>query len=249
MSLPVIDTPTFKMSLMSVKEPISYRPFLVKEEKLLLMAMEGGEEKDIIDTTKQIINNCILNGNVNAEDLPLFDLQMALLKIRSKSVGDKLELMLKHPEEKNSNGESCDNASRMNILLSDIKIKVDDDHTKQIKLTDTITIEMKYPTMDAYYRLVEIENSSANASAVEELFSVVIDCIDNIYSGEETFNASDYTKEDMDNFISSLTSDQFEKLKAFFHTMPALIHDVEWTCSKCKCKEKQTLNGIGDFFL
>ncbi len=248
MSLPVIDTPTFKMSLMSVKEPISYRPFLVKEEKLLLMAMEGGEEKDIIDTTKQIINNCLLSKNVNAEHLPLFDLQMALLKIRSKSVGDKLELMLKHPEEKNSNGESCDNASRVNMLLSNIKINVDDNHTKQIKLTDTITIEMKYPTMDAYYRLTEIENN-VNASAVEELFTVVGDCIDNIYSNEETFNASDYTKEDMDNFINSLTSEQFEKLKVFFHTMPALTHDVEWTCSKCKCKEKQTLNGIGDFFL
>ncbi len=248
MSLPRIEAPTFTMNLRTVKDPITYRPFLVKEEKLLLMAMEGGDQEDIVRTSKQIINNCLLSENVDAEKLPLFDLQMALLKIRSKSVGENIEMMIKHRDDKNSNGESCDATTKIKINLADIKLTINDKHTPIIKLTDKISVEMKYPTMDVYNRLAELENIEDN-STVEELFGVVINCIDNIYSGDEIFNASDHTKEEMNEFISSLTSDQFEKLKMFFSTMPAILHDIEFTCSKCNCQEKQTLNGIGDFFL
>jgi len=248
MSLPKIEAPTFTMNLTSIQKPVTYRPFLVKEEKLLLMAMEGGDQEEIIRTSKQIINNCILSEHVNAEVLPLFDLQMALLNIRAKSVGDVIEMMAKHPEEKNSKGESCDASTKIKIKLSDIKLTINDEHSKHINLTDNITVEMKYPTMDVYTRLDSLENSE-DASAVEELFGVIMDCIDNIYSGDEIFNASDHSKEEMDEFISSLSSDQFEKLKTFFNTMPALLHDIEFTCSKCECQEKQTLNGLGDFFL
>ena len=247
MSLPKIEAPTFTMNLTSIKKPVTYRPFLVKEEKLLLMAMEGGEQEEIVRTSKQIINNCILSEEVNAEELPLFDLQMALLNIRAKSVGEVVELMIKHREETNSNGESCDAQTKVKINLADIKLTTNDKHSKNIKLTDTITVEMKYPTMEVYNRLADMENEKT--STVAELFSIVIDCIDNIYSGEEVFNAGEYNKEELEEFISSLSSDQFEKLKLFFGTMPAILHDIEFTCSKCKCHEKQTLNGIGDFFL
>ncbi len=247
MSLPKIDAPIFTMNLTSIKDPIKYRPFLVKEEKLLLMAMEGGEQTEIVTTSKQIINNCILSENVNAEELPLFDLQMALLNIRAKSVGEVIEIMVKHPEEKNSNGESCDGSTKIKIKLSDIKITLNDKHTKNVKLTDTITVGMKYPTMEVYNRLADMEN--AETSTVEGLFDVVCDCIDNIYSGDEVFDTSEYDKEEMIEFVNSLTNEQFEKLKIFFGTMPAILHDIEFTCSKCGCSEKQTLNGIGDFFL
>ena len=248
MSLPKIEAPTFTMNLTSIKKPVTYRPFLVKEEKLLLMAMEGGEQDEIVRTSKQIINNCILSEEVNAEELPLFDLQMALLNIRAKSVGEVVELMIKHREETNSNGESCDAQTKVKINLADIKLTTNDKHSKNIKLTDTITVEMKYPTMDVYSRLADLETAE-NTSAVEELFDIIISSIDNIYSGDEVFTASEHSKEEMNDFISSLTSEQFEKLKTFFSTMPALLHDIEYTCSKCKCSEKQTLNGIGDFFL
>ena len=248
MSLPKIDAPIFTMNLTSIKDPIKYRPFLVKEEKLLLMAMEGGEQAEIVTTSKQIINNCILSENVNAEELPLFDLQMALLNIRSKSVGEVIELMVGHPEQKNSNGESCEKTTKIKVNLADIKLTINDKHSKHIQLTDTITVEMKYPTMDVYNRLADIENAE-DASAVEELFGIVTSCIDNIYSGDEVFNVSDYSKEELSEFINSLTSDQFEKLKTFFGTMPALLHEIEYTCSTCKCHEKQILNGLGDFFL
>ena len=248
MSLPIINAPIFTMNLESIKGEVKYRPFLVKEEKLLLMAMEGGEQAEIITTSKQIINNCILSENINAEQLPLFDLQMALLNIRSKSVGEVIEIMVGHPEQKNSKGESCEEAIKMKINLADIKLTINDDHSKHIKLTDTITVEMKYPTMDVYNRLADLENSE-DASAVEELFGIITSCIDNIYSGDEIFDVNDHSKEELTEFINSLTSDQFEKLKTFFSTMPALLHDIEFTCPKCNCHEKQTLNGIGDFFL
>ena len=248
MSLPTIEAPIFTMNLATVKGEVKYRPFLVKEEKLLLMAMEGGEQAEIVRTSKQIINNCIISENVDAEQLPLFDLQMALLSIRSKSVGDIIELMVRHSEGKNSKGELCDEQTRIKINLKDIKLTKNDEHSKHIKLTETITVEMKYPTMDIYSNLADLENAE-NASAVKELFDIVINCIDNIYSDDEIFTASDHSEEEMNEFINSLTSDQFEKLKIFFSTMPALLHDIKFTCSKCNCHEKQTLNGIGDFFL
>lgn len=248
MSLPVIEAPIFTMNLATVKGEVKYRPFLVKEEKLLLMAMEGGEQAEIVRTSKQIINNCIISENVDAEQLPLFDLQMALLSIRSKSVGDIIELMVRHSEGKNSKGELCDEQTLIKINLKDIKLTKNDEHSKHIKLTETITVEMKYPTMDIYNRLAEIENTE-EASAVEELFGIITSCIDNIYHNNEVFAANEHSKEEMNEFINSLTSDQFEKLKIFFSTMPALLHDIKFTCSKCNCHEKQTLNGIGDFFL
>ena len=248
MSLPTIEAPIFTMNLESVKGEIKYRPFLVKEEKLLLMAMEGGEQAEIIRTSKQIIDNCILSENIDPEKLPLFDLQMALLNIRSKSVGEVIELMVGHPEGKNNKGEICEETIKVKVNLKDIKLTKNDEHSKHIKLTDTITVEMKYPTMDVYNRLADIENTE-DASAVEELFGIITSCIDNIYSNDEVFSANEHSKEELSDFINSLTSDQFEKLKIFFSTMPALLHDIEFTCSKCNCPEKQTLNGIGDFFL
>ena len=248
MSLPVIDTPTFEMNLLSIKDTITYRPFLVKEEKLLLMAMEAGDQNEVLKTSKQVINNCILSENVNADKLPLFDLQMALLKIRSKSVGEEIEITMGHLEGKNSNKEECDGSSKITINLSDLKLTMHDKHSKHIKLTNTISIDMKYPTMDVYSHLDSIEDID-NPSAVEELFSIITDCIDNIYSDDEIFSVNDHSKEEIDDFVNSLTSDQFEKLKVFFQTMPALLHDIEFTCPKCNCHEKQTLNGVGDFFL
>lgn len=248
MSLPVIDTPVFEMNLLSIKGPITYRPFLVKEEKLLLMAMEAGDQREIITTSKQIINNCILSENVNAETLPLFDLQMALLKIRSKSVGEEIELEMRHFEGKNSNDEECDGITKIKINLSDLKLTTHDNHSKHVKLTDAISIDMKYPTMSVYHRMTAMDEVE-DASTVNELFNIIIDCIDNIYSGDEIFSANDHTKEEMNDFVNSLTSDQFEKLKTFFNTMPSLLYDIQFTCSKCHCEEKQTLNGVADFFL
>jgi hypothetical protein len=247
MSLPVIDAPTFEMNLLSIKDPITYRPFLVKEEKLLLMAMEAGDQQEIVHTSKQIINNCILSKNVNADNLPLFDLQMALINIRSKSVGEEIEIQMGHFEGKNSKDEKCDGTSKIKINLSDLKLTTNDNHSKHINLTDKISIDMKYPTMSVYNRMSVLNEN--DASAVSELFTIIIGCIDNIYSGDEIFSANEHSKEEMDDFVNSLTSDQFDKFKIFFSTMPALLYDIEFTCSKCNCHEKQTLNGVADFFL
>ena len=133
MTLPVINAPEYRLKVPSTDEEIKYRPFLVKEEKLLLMAMEGGEQAEIITTSKQIINNCILSENINAEQLPLFDLQMALLHIRSKSVGEVIEILAKHPNDKNSEGDSCEEATKIKVNLKDIKLTKNDNHSKQFQ--------------------------------------------------------------------------------------------------------------------
>ena len=139
-------------------------------------------------------------------------------------------------------------SSKIKINLSNLKLTVHDDHSKYVKLTDTISIEMKYPTMSVYNRMSAMDDVE-NASTINELFNIIIDCIDNIYSGDEIFSASDHTTEEMNDFINSLTSDQFDKLKTFFNTMPVLVYDIQFTCPKCNCLEKQTLNGVADFFL
>lgn len=246
MSLPKIDTPLFEMDLISQRGPVTYRPFLVKEEKLLLMAIEGGDENEMLRATRQIVNNCLVD-KVDVDSLPLFDLQYAMLKIRSKSVGETVDLMLKHPEEKNKNDELCDASTPVNIDISNIQITKDDKHSNIIRLTDQISIEMKYPTISVYNNLAKMNDG--NSSGVNELFNIMIGCISTIYSGDESFSASEYTKSDIEDFLGSLTSDQFEKIKLFFNTMPALLHDVSWVCKTCGCEETITLNGVGDFFL
>ena len=246
MSLPKIDTPLFEMDLISQRGPVTYRPFLVKEEKLLLMAIEGGDENEMLRATRQIVNNCLVD-KVDVDSLPLFDLQYAMLKIRSKSVGEDVDLMLKHPEEKNKNGEICDASTSVKIDISNIKITKDAEHSKIIRLTNEISIEMKYPTISVYNNLAKM--TEENSSGVNELFDIMIGCINVIYSGEESFSASEYSKQDLEDFLGSLTSEQFEKIKIFFNTMPALLHDVSWVCKTCGCEETVTLNGVGDFFL
>lgn len=248
MSLPVIDSPTFEMNLYSLKDPIIYRPFLVKEEKLLLMAMEGGNDKEILRATKQILNNCIINEDFNIETLPLFDMQYALLKIRGKSIGETIDLRLKHPKEINKKKEICNAETPVKINLSNINLTVNEEHKKYVRLTDTISVEMRYPTIEIYERLSKIEQDES-ASGVNELFHIIMDCIHTIYSGDESFSTNDYERQDLENFVGSLTSEQFNKIKEFYNTMPALLHDIKWTCKTCECDEEVTLNGLGDFFL
>ena len=241
MSLPKIDAPTFVMDLHSINKSVPYRPFLVKEEKVLLMAMEGGDQRGILNATKQIISNCILDDKINVDKLPLFDLQLALLRIRAKSVGEEAIISLLHPDGKNSKDEECDGRTQGKIHINELKIEVNENHNKNIRVNDTITVQMKYPTISAFEGLDE--------GGVDEMYNMIVDCIDNIYSGDDVFSASEYSREDLNNFVGSLSSAQFGQLKEFFDTMPSLKHDVTFTCKKCGCEEKQTLQGIGDFFL
>ena len=238
MSLPKIDAPIFTMNLTSIKDPIKYRPFLVKEEKLLLMAMEGGEQTEIVTTSKQIINNCILSENINAEELPLFDLQMALLYIRSKSVGEVIEVNLLAPDD----GET---SVPVEINVEDIKVQKSEDHTNKIQLDEKLVMEMKYPSLDEFVK----NNFDFDENVgIDKSFELICSCIGKTYNEEEVWSSSDVTKKELISFLESMNSAQFKKIEKFFETMPKLSHSVTFTNPNTEKENTVVLEGLASFF-
>jgi len=243
MALPVLNAPTHELTLTSTGETIQFRPFLVKEEKILLMALESGDEKEMIRAMKQIISSCVM-GEVDIDKLPLFDIQYLFLNIRSQSVGEKVKLHFKHPESTNSNNEKCEHVQEIEIDLKNIKPEILEGHSKKIDLTDDVGVTMTYPGFDMYDKMVALQDESA----VDVIFDIISDSIEMIYKGDEVFYAEDHTKEELVEFLNSLSSGQFNNIRNFFQTMPYLRHEFDYTCSKCGCSEHVTLTGIEDFF-
>ena len=243
MALPVLNAPTHEMTLTSTGETLQFRPFLVKEEKILLMALESNDDKEMIRTMKQIISNCIIT-EVNIEKIPLFDIQYLFLNIRSKSIGETSRLRFKHPSELNSKDEECKHIQDVEINLKDIKPKAIEGHTKKIDLTNDVGVTMEYPNLDMYDKIVALQDETA----IDAIFDIIANSVEMIYSGEDVFYAADHTKEEVLEFLNSLSSIQFNKIRTFFQTMPYLRHEFDYTCDKCSCKEHVTLTGIEDFF-
>ena len=245
MALPVLNAPTHEMTLVSNGQTIKFRPFLVKEEKILLMALESNNDGEMLNSMKQIINNCVLD-DIDVEELPLFDVQYIFLQLRSKSVGEVVELRFKHPDDKNLNGEECKHEQNVKINISDIKPSSLQGHSNKIQLTPDIGVTMKYPKIDIFRKMMLMDQN--DSSSVEAIFDIMISSIDMIYQGDEIFYKDDHSEEEMNNFLSSLTSEQFNKLRDFFQTMPYLRHEFEYKCTKCGVEQKVMLNGIEDFF-
>ena len=243
MALPVLNAPTYELTLSSSGETIQYRPFLVKEEKILLMALESGDEKEMMRSMKQIISSCVM-GEVDIEKLPLFDIQYLFLNIRSQSVGEKSILRFKHPDELNSNNEKCEHIQDVEIDLKGIKPEQLPGHNKKIDLTSDIGLTMSYPGFDMYDKIISLQDESA----LDVIFDIVSESIEMIYKGDEIFYAEDHSKEDLIEFLNSLSTLQFNKIRNFFQTMPYLRHEFDYTCEKCGCKEHVVLTGIEDFF-
>ncbi|MAG26632.1 hypothetical protein CMI47_13915 [Candidatus Pacearchaeota archaeon] len=233
MPLPVLSTPTYELTIPSSGQTVQYRPFLVKEEKILLMANEGGEASEIVRAMKQIIGNCIQNG-YNTDNMPLFDVEYIFLKLRSKSVNEFSEVGFRCPE--------CDEVNRVQIDLSSVEIFTDDAHSNKVELTNDIGLIMKYPQLDS------INMNDLQSTDVDTIFNVVSSCIDSIYQGEEIHDSGDYTKEEISEFINNLTQEQFLKIQQFFDTMPKLSHTVPYTCNKCEYDEPLVLEGLQNFF-
>lgn len=246
MTLPIINTPTYTLELISNNKSITYRPFLVKEEKILLMALEGGDEKEMIAATKNIISSCIIDSDFDINNIPLFEIQYLFLQIRSKSVGEVVEVTLKHPNGKNKEGNECDGIQTISINLSEVKPKIPKGHSKKIELTDKIGVVMKYPTMNFFEKLNKLDEQ--NEKAINAIFEVITDGIDYIYQEENVYYSNEYSKEELTNFVNNLNSKQFEKIRNFFSTMPTISHEETFKCSKCGSQEVLTLNGIDDFF-
>lgn len=236
MPLPKLVVPEYELTLPSTKETIKYRPFLVKEEKLLLTAMQMGNEKEIMSAIKTIIKNCTnLKSRVDA--LATFDIEYLFLRIRSKSVGEVSKIMVTCPDDGETEVE-------VEIDLESIEVTWPENHTNKIELTDTIGIIMKYPSLDTFVKL----NFTGESITVDDIFELSATCIDQIYDGEEIYDAKTYTKKEIIEFLENLKSDQFAKLQDFFGDMPRLEHEVEVTNPKTGAVSKIKLEGLGSFF-
>ena len=246
MALPVLNAPTHELTLTSTGETIQFRPFLVKEEKILLMALESNDEKEMMRSMKQIISNCIIE-DIDIEKLPLFDLQYLFLQLRVQSVGDIVTLRFQHSNGKNSKGEECSHVQNVDIDISKIKPESIDGHDKKIQLTNDVGVIMSYPKIDLFQKLAEIEQEQ-NPNMIDSIIDIFIDSIEMIYQGDQVFYRDDHSKEELEDFISSLNNEQFEKIRNFFATMPFIRYFGEYTCDKCGCKENIVIQGIEDFF-
>jgi hypothetical protein len=236
MTLPTLETQTYELTLPSADVKVKYRPFLVKEEKILLQAMESGNQKEIIQALKDIVSACTFE-KINAEELPTFDLEYIFLQIRSKSVGEVAKLKVLCPDDKQTYAD-------IDVDLSTIDVQVDEKHTNDILIDEEkkLGIIMKYPTLNS------MNNSLNKKLDSEVIFDVLRNSIYEIYQGEKTFKASDYSKDELQKFIDSLDSKTFNKVQSFYETMPKLMHEIEITNPKTNVKSKVVLQGLSDFF-
>ena len=236
MPLPTIVTPSYELTLPSNGKKIKYRPFLVKEEKILILAIESNSMKDISRAIKDVLKNCILTKGVKIDELPTFDIEYLFLNIRSRSVGESIDLVITCPD---------DNETKVNtqIYIDEIQVKTDKDHNPDIKLDDTYTMRLKYPSLDQFID----ENFNFDVDK-DNSFDIISSCIDMVFSDEEAWEAKDCTKKELLEFVERLNSAQFKEVEKFFDTMPQLSHEIEVENPKTKVKSTVTLEGLASFF-
>jgi len=250
MGLPTIAVPQYTLKVPSSGKEIKYRPFLVKEEKILLIAMESENQQQIINATKTIIENCVY-GDINVDNMPTFDLEYMFLQLRGKAKGEAIDLNYKCPK--------CESEIPVVINIETINVIKQDGHTDNIKLTDGLGVMMKYPNIQLQ---LDLEQQDENQSKIDTLFQTIIKCIDCIYDSENTYPAKDHTEKELIDFVESLTDNQFQKISNFFDTMPRLKHEIELNCTNkikgkgkgkenkiCGYKEPVVLEGLASFFV
>jgi len=238
MPLPKIATPTYELELPSSGETIRYRPFLVKEEKVLVIALESEDTKQITTAIKAVLKSCVLTKGIKVETLPTFDIEFLFLNIRGKSVGEELEVNVICPDD----GET---QVPVTINLDDIQVQKSDNHDNQIKLDDNIMMELKYPSLDQFIKN-NFEFDEKNA--MQQSFDLIASCIDKIYTEEEVWATADCTKKEMSEFLESMNSTQFKGIEKFFETMPKLSHTIKVTNPNTKKKSEVVLEGLASFF-
>lgn len=237
MPLPKINTPTYELVLPSNGKKIKYRPFLVREEKILIMALETEDQKQITDAVIQILSACIISRGVKLDELATFDIEYLFLNVRSKSVGETISLNITCPDDEKTNVE-------VDIDLDSIKVKKDKSHTNTIKLDDNLSLKLKYPSMKQFIE----SNFEAGEENVNNTMNVVTSCVDMIYNEEESWSASDVTKKELEDFIDQLNTKQFQSIEVFFDTMPKLTHKVKVKNPKTQVESTIILEGLAAFF-
>ena len=237
MPLPKIATPTYELVLPSSGRKIKFRPFLVKEEKILIIALESEDQKQITNAVKSILSSCILTKGIKVDKLATFDIEYLFLNIRGKSVGENIEVMVTCPDD----GKTQVPAS---INIDSIKIKTSDDHQRDIKLDDTYTLRMRYPSLNEFVNT----NFNAESVKVDDTFQLVASCIDQVYSDEESWTQEECTKKELNDFVESLNTSQFQQIEKFFETMPKLSHIVKVINPNTKVENDIKLEGLQSFF-
>ena len=238
MPLPTIVTPTYELELPSTGKKVKYRPFLVKEEKLLVLALETESTKDISTAIKTVLKNCIQTRGIKVESLPTFDIEYLFLNIRGKSVGEEVEVNLIAPDD----GET---QVPVTINIDDIKIQKSEEHTNKVKLDESLIMEMKYPSLDQF---IKSNFDFTGEPGMDQSFDLIASCIDKIYNEEEVWSTSDCTKKEVKDFLEQMNSMQFKEIEKFFETMPKLSHSVTFKNPKTKVESTVVLEGLSSFF-
>jgi len=238
MPLPKITTPTYELVLPSTGKNVKYRPFLVKEEKVLVIALESEDNKQITNAIKAVLKACVLTKGVKVETLPTFDIEYLFLNIRGKSVGEQLEVNIICPDDEETQVP-------VTIDLDDIQVEKSEEHTNKIKLDTNLMMEMAYPSLDQFIK----SNFDLNdANQMDQSFQLIASCIDKIYSEDEVWATADCTKKEVNEFLESMNSGQFKEIEKFFETMPKLSHTISVTNPKTKVKSEVVLEGLASFF-
>jgi len=237
MALPIIETATYELTLPSSDVTVKFRPFLVKEEKVLLQALESQDQKQIVQALKDIVHTCTY-GQLNVDELPTFDLEYVFLKIRAKSVGEVAKIKILCPDDKKT-------YANVDVDLNKVDVQVDDEHTNNIVIDENkkLGIIMKYPTLNSIDPTADFKKEN-----IKHLFNIIGKTIYEVYEGEKVYKASDYTKEELDAFVEGLDSKTFQKIQKFYETMPRLLHTIEVENPETKVKSNVTLSGLTDFF-
>jgi hypothetical protein len=238
MPLPTIATPTYELELPSSGQTIKYRPFLVKEEKLLVLALESESTKEISNAIKAVLKNCIQTRGIKVETLPTFDIEYLFLNIRGKSVGEEIEVNLIAPDD----GET---SVPVKINIDDIKVQTKEEHNKQIKLDDHLMMEMKYPSLEQF---IKSNFDFSGESGMDQSFELISTCIDKIYNEEEVWTTADCTKKEISDFLDQMNSVQFKQIEKFFETMPKLSHEITFTNPKTGVESTVVMEGLSSFF-
>ena len=241
MPLPTIETPTYELKLYSSNKKVKYRPFLVKEEKVLIIALESKDQSAITNAVKEVLKKCILTKGIDVDNLPTFDIEHLFLNIRAKSIGEDIKLTVTCPDD----GET---KVPVTIYVDEIKISKPRGHSKDVVLDDNMTLRMKYPSLNQFIEN-NFDTDDEVKTMVDKTFNVVADCMDTVFTGEDAWDANDYSPTERIQFIEQLNSQQYKKVEKFFSTMPKLSHTIEVVNPNTKKKSSIVLEGLADFFV
>lgn len=241
MPLPKITAPNFELELPSTGKTIKYRPFLVKEEKILILALESQDTKQITNAIKQVLKECILTRGIKIDDLPTFDIEYIFLNVRGKSIGESVDLIVTCPD---------DNETQVpvTIYIDEIKVQKNPDHDRDIKLGSDLVLRMKYPSLDQFIKNNFDFGTEQSASNIDKSFDIITSCIDMIFNKDETWAASDCTKKELIDFVESMNTVQFKMIETFFDTMPKLVHTIKVKNPNTEVESDITLEGLTSFF-